>query len=119
MPLSPIEDRIIKDLVRAVKEKMPEVVKIIIFGSRLRGPSHEDSDLDVAVVFSEDKINFHHWQSLWEIKWNVLTAIDAEEFPLSLMPVTNSELSKVQEPFFKELKATGVIVWERNLLKQN
>lgn len=119
MLLSPTEEAILKNFIEAIKTKAPEAVKVIVFGSRARGHSNEDSDLDVAVVLSADKIEFRHWQMLWKIKWEVLQALQAEEFPLSLVPVAEKEITTQEEPFSKELKNKGVVLWERHLQRQN
>jgi predicted nucleotidyltransferase len=119
MLLSPAEETILNAFIAALKASTPEAVKVIVFGSRARGSSDEGSDLDVAVVLSTDKIGFHHWQKLWNTKWEVLQGLQAEEFPLSLIPVTEDELSRKHEPFFKELRDTGVVLWERTLQRQS
>ena len=47
-----VDDRVLDEIVQAiVKESDPE--RIILFGSRASGASHEDSDVDLIVVEAE------------------------------------------------------------------
>lgn len=50
-PLTPLERQIVFQIARQA-EAEPSVVGVWVFGSRARGASTEDSDLDVAVEFA-------------------------------------------------------------------
>lgn len=112
--LSYTESRIIGELARKVSEKIPEAVSIILFGSRARGRSGEESDLDIAVVLDVEHISFEHWQMLWDIKWQILEAFNAEEFPLSLILLKREGLIKRNYGLESELRKEGIVIWERN-----
>lgn len=112
--LSYIERRLLEDLAREIAEKMPEAASIILFGSRARGNSDEESDLDIAIILDVDRITFQHWQRLWDIKWDILEARDSEEFPLSMILLRKEELLTRNYGLENELKREGIVIWERN-----
>ena len=56
------------------KELNPE--KIVVFGSYATGQIHEDSDIDVAVIFNGFEGDFHRVSSwLWSLTWKVSSYI--------------------------------------------
>lgn len=112
--LSFIEGMILKHLVSRIEEKIREVSSIILFGSRARGESDEESDLDLAIILDVPEIRREHWEKVWDLKWEVLELLDAEEFPLSLTLVTLKDLVAENSGFEKELKSGGIMIWERN-----
>lgn len=112
LTLSYAEEKILKLLSSKIQHKMPEAVKIILFGSRSRGLSDEDSDLDIAIVV-KSPVNKNLWDRLWDIKWEVLEKLFLEEFPLSLIILSEEEID-LDEALIKEIKKDGVILWERN-----
>lgn len=112
--LSYVERRLLEELAREIAEKLPEAVSIILFGSRARGNSGEESDLDIAVVLDVDRITSQHWQRLWDIKWRILEALDSEEFPLSLVLLRKKDFVTKNYGLENELKREGIVIWERN-----
>lgn len=111
--LSFVEERILNCFSILVEKEITEARKIILFGSRARGGSDEDSDMDVAVILDVKKINKEQWEQLWDIKWRVLESLDAEEFPLSLTIMTMSDFIS-NEDLAGEIKREGIVIWERN-----
>lgn len=51
LALTPGERSAIERLIAAVRARRPGLKRVVVFGSRARGFSHERSDLDVAVYF--------------------------------------------------------------------
>lgn len=49
-PLTPLEQRIVRQLAQHA-QRQPAATRVWVFGSRARGNSHEESDLDLAVEF--------------------------------------------------------------------
>lgn len=112
LSLSPTEEKVIELFINTLESKLPEATKIILFGSRARGSSNEESDLDIAIVV-KDKVKKGLWEKLWEIKWETLERLLLEEFPLSLFPLTEEEMN-LNTPIIEEIKKEGVILWQRS-----
>lgn len=108
-----LETEILKRLSCLVEEEMPEAVQIIVFGSRARAKSDENSDLDVAVIFDAPGINKDLWDRVWDIKWRILEALDSEEFPLSLSPITLKDFISRTSGLEEAIKTEGILIWER------
>ena len=112
--LSFIEEKILSNLSTLLSERIEEASALILFGSRARGSSNENSDLDIAVLLNTLKIRKEHWQMVWDAKWKVLEALKAEEFPLSLILTTTKNFQMGFSSLEKELKKEGVVIWKRN-----
>ncbi|GAB4407294.1 MAG: hypothetical protein OHK0032_02590 [Thermodesulfovibrionales bacterium] len=112
--LSFVEEEILRHLSLLVEREIAEAQKIILFGSRARGESDEESDMDVAIVVNVTSIDSTLWERLWDIKWRVLESLNSEEFPLSLTIITMSDFIGEISGLIKEIKREGVLVWERN-----
>lgn len=113
LSISYIEEQILKRFSNLIEKEVPEAVKIILFGSRARGESDENSDLDVAVILNVTSIQKMMWNRVWDIKWRVLTSFNAEEFPLSLTLITMNDLISRDFGLEKVIKKEGIVVWER------
>lgn len=112
--LSFIEDKILDYLVSLIDERIPEACSIILFGSRARAASDENSDTDVAIILDVPEIKKEHWERIWDLKWKVLEYLEAEEFPLSLTLLTLRDFTSRNSGFEKVLRDEGIVVWERN-----
>lgn len=106
------EEKILELFSSTIQHSMPEASKIILFGSRARGLSDEESDLDVAVVV-KSPVNKSLWDIIWSIKWEVLNKLLLEEFPLSLTLLSEEEFNS-DTALIREIKKDGVVLWERN-----
>lgn len=111
--LSFLEEQVLKYLSNLIGKEIPEAVQIIIFGSRARSNSDENSDLDVAVILDISYIDKKMWDRLWDIKWRVLDALNAEEFPLSLSLITINDLISRDFGIEKDIKTSGAVIWKR------
>ncbi len=118
--LSPTETEILNSLSSAIERGYPEAEGVIVFGSRARGTSHEESDLDVAILLNTDRIVKEDWDRVWDIKWSVLEQLDAEEFPLSLMLIPKNEYLRSTTGVEFAIKREGISIWHRKTMpKQN
>lgn len=111
---SSLEKEILIKFAEIIDAEMAEAQRIVVFGSRARGESNEHSDLDVAVVVDAPSGVKAMWARLWDIKWRILEALQAEEFPLSLSLVTANDLASGSSGFEKAIKTEGILIWERN-----
>lgn len=108
-----IEKKILKRLAELVESEMPEAVLIIVFGSRARGKSDENSDLDVAIIIDAPRVTKEIWNRIWHIKWTILEALNSEEFPLSLSLITLKDFATRDFGLEDSIKTEGVRIWER------
>ncbi len=115
--LSPIETDIVKRLSLALEKGYPEVEGVVVFGSRARGTSREDSDLDVAVILDTNRIIKDNWDRVWQVKWAVLEQLDAEDFPLSLMLIPKSEYETAKSGVELAIRREGIPVWHRKKMR--
>jgi predicted nucleotidyltransferase len=111
--LSFLEKEILKRLSSIIEKEMPEASQIIVFGSRARGGSDENSDLDVAVIIDAPAISKEIWERIWDIKWRVLESFNSEEFPLSLSPITLNDFISRDFGLEEAIKTEGIRIWER------
>jgi uncharacterized protein len=67
--LSPSDRRVAAALKRALVKANVTLDSVIVYGSRARGDSHADSDLDVLIVV--DRINTHTRERIFHCAWSV------------------------------------------------
>jgi len=108
-----IEEEILYHLSRSVEEEVPEASQIIVFGSRARGDSNEDSDLDIAIVLDAPYIEKWIWEKLWDIKRRVQEGLQADELPITLTPIAQRDLVSRDFGVEKTIKTEGITVWRR------
>jgi predicted nucleotidyltransferase len=111
--LSFIEDQVLNHLASLIESEIPEAVEIIVYGSRARGDSSEESDLDVAVIMDVPEVHFNIWKRVWDIKWRVLESLHSEEYPLSLNIIKWDHLASRDSGVEKSIKTEGRVVWKR------
>lgn len=92
----------ISKYISVVKEKHPEIEFAYLFGSYAKGISTEDSDIDIALIFSclEDSKRFDLQVQLMIIAADIDTRI--EPHPISIEDFNSSN------PFVAEIKRTGI-----------
>jgi predicted nucleotidyltransferase len=106
---SPYE-KIIIDRLTAVFPAVSDINQIVVFGSRSRGDSNDDSDLDVLVLVNEkDSMVLQTIQSLKAKALN-----DIEDFLyVNVFPVRESEFYLYPNAFHQKVQKEGITVWSR------
>lgn len=98
-------DPIIEEFARKIK-KLPDVKKVILYGSRARGDFQEWSDYDVLVILSGKNRTIE--SSIDNIAWD----INYEKL-VSIIPIvcTESKFQKEKyEPLFINVKREGLVL---------
>ncbi|MCX5643826.1 MAG: nucleotidyltransferase domain-containing protein [Phycisphaerae bacterium] len=90
--------RVVEFGVRAV-----EPMRVFLYGSRARGDARENSDYDLAFVFSPAQHG----------KW-VRFLADLDDAPVTLLPVDLLDWNEASEPLREEIRKEGITLYERN-----
>jgi predicted nucleotidyltransferase len=106
--LTPFERDLLRKLVSQFSN-IPEVRKVLLFGSRARGLSDEHSDLDVAVV--TDTIDPASRAALEEAKWK---ALSDDAFLYANVVAISAEKLRADTVFSRTLKKEGIEIWSRS-----
>lgn len=93
---------IIKKYLSVVKQKYQDIQFAYLFGSYAKGKSTDDSDIDIALIFShlEDSKRFEVQVQLMIIAADIDTRIEPHPFSIEDFNSGN--------PFVAEIKKTGV-----------
>jgi predicted nucleotidyltransferase len=103
-------ERIILDPLTAVFSPMSDIMEIIVFGSRSRGDSNDDSDMDVLVLVKAK--NSKTLQTIQSLKAKALN--DVEDFCyVNIFPVRESDYYSFYGAFQKRVQKEGITIWKR------
>ncbi|MCD4727710.1 MAG: nucleotidyltransferase domain-containing protein [Pirellulales bacterium] len=89
--------RVVEQGVRAVDPK-----RVVLYGSRARGDARENSDFDLAFVFSKTQRG----------RWIRFLA-DLDDAGLTLQPVELLDWNEASEPLREQIRKEGIILYER------
>jgi predicted nucleotidyltransferase len=108
-PLTPLERQIASEIARQAQSE-PAAVAVWVFGSRARGASTEDSDLDVAVQFAAAQT-----QPLREWLESVRRAAEEPVVDQWLVFVNLVGLyaDDIDPRLAQRVRAEGEVVWQR------
>jgi len=101
------EEQALKQFVSAIKGKLKhQVSEIRLFGSKVRGNSYRDSDIDILIILKERK------KAIIDILYQELLDIELEyDSKISLTLFSEAEYSrniKAHTPFVESLTSEGV-----------
>jgi predicted nucleotidyltransferase len=104
------EKAALSEFVARLREKYANEVRLVVlFGSKVRGDSDEESDLDVLVVVESDGWRFHREISF--IGSRVSLDYDVNISPKALSQTLYRELRESRTPFYENVRAEGVELW--------
>jgi uncharacterized protein len=115
-PVMPLPDTIDPDAARAAKafvdrlrQRHPDA-QALLFGSRLRGDQHSESDVDIAVVLPQLTVSrLAEGQALADIAFDVLLETGVLVAPLPLSRAELSEPSRFGNPaLIESIRREGV-----------
>lgn len=92
---------VVKKYIEEISKKF-EVKAVYIFGSYAKGTSHEDSDIDIAVILNSDGNSFDIMVELMMLTQDIDLRI--EPHPIKTEDFENGN------PFIDEIKSTGLKV---------
>jgi predicted nucleotidyltransferase len=111
--LNEIEKKAIEELIEKLKLIYGDnLVKVILYGSKARGDSTEDSDIDIMVVLK----NFDKWENefnkIFDIVYEVETKYDYEVL-ISFIIKSQIEFNISNMPLMLNVKDEGINLWMR------
>jgi len=111
--LNEIEKKAIEELIEKLKLIYGDnLVKVILYGSKARGDSTEDSDIDIMVVLK----NFDKWEDefnkIFDIVYEVETKYDYEVL-ISFIIKSQIEFNISNMPLMLNVKDEGINLWMR------
>ncbi len=104
--LSPYEERVIENVINTFS-KISEIKGIILYGSRVRGDSVEDSEMDILVLYEGELA------SPEELKRKALP--DPEDYLyISIVFYPINDFASSEDPFIINIKKEGEWLWKRD-----
>ncbi len=116
MHLQPIERQALLELAQKLQEQFNHLIlSVLLFGSKARGDSGPDSDLDVLIVVDSDD-----WQLHKQICY--LAADVGLKYNLNLSPRIWSvshlrEMEEMEASLYQNIRRDGVSLFERDPVK--
>ena len=103
-------EKLLMDQLVAVFSSVPEVSRIIVFGSRARGASNDGSDMDVLVLVGTNNPTL--LQTIQLLKEKALD--DPEDFAyVNVFALYERNYRKTNDSFLRNVKREGITVWKR------
>lgn len=109
MKLSIKEREIVERFRRIIEDKFPaEIIDVLVFGSKARGDSSKESDIDVLVISSSD--NWEKGDEIREIGYGLDDEID---YKLSIQVISKSHFDYLRQnnfQFARNIENEGITV---------
>jgi len=110
LALSENEEKVLKEFIQQVTHLYPDqIVSIDLFGSKARGDSHYDSDIDILIIVRDrqniDRNKLYDYVIDAELDYGIdisLKIYNKDEF---------DKLVKLNVPFVSNIKKEGVTLW--------
>lgn len=101
---------ILDQIVPSVKRLLPSGSEILLFGSRARGESHEDSDWDILILL--DRENNVTWEDYNHIGYSINELFWEQNQDVNTIIQTKSEWqNKSFTPFYKNVMQDAIILY--------
>ena len=100
---------------KLLKTLQDEVVLIKLFGSKIRGDYHKESDLDLLVILKNRSRESNH--KLTEIEWEILDKNNFTAPYLSVVVYSLKEFNRftrLETPFAQNVNREGITLWDTN-----
>jgi len=108
--LNEIEKKAVGELIEKLKKTYGDnLVKVILYGSKARGDSTEDSDIDIMVVLSDYVDIKKERFKIYDIVWSVCYVYD---LLISVIIKNKSDYEKFDTGLLKNIKNEGIELWK-------
>jgi len=105
---------------KLLKTLQNEVVLIKLFGSKIRGDYHKESDLDLLVILKNRSRESNN--KLAEIEWEILDKNNFTAPYLSVVAYSLKEFdrfTRLETPFAQNVNREGITLWDTNQKTRN
>lgn len=104
------EKQALKEYKNLLLEDLPnQIVQMILFGSKARGDSRKDSDIDVLVVTNWNQTNRRGWRKIVGVAADILLKFD--DVLISPKIKTEQEFQHSCSPLLRNIKKEGIRLW--------
>ena len=101
---------LLKQNASLLKKKVPNIKKILLFGSYARRNPHFGSDVDLLIIVSKRTKN--DFEKIYETLFDL--SLKYEWAPLILSEDRFNELQTTNQFFFRNLLKDGIIIWSES-----
>ncbi len=114
--LSPIEQQALQNFVQLLQEQFDDLIRLVIlFGSKARGDSSPDSDLDLLVVVDSDD-----WRQHKQIRYLAVDICLKYDYTLDISPRIWSvshlrEIEALQTSLYRNIQRDGINLFKHAL----
>ena len=110
--LTETESPLIKRYIKVIRGLLPEVYKVVLFGSKVRGDVNEESDIDIA-VFVDSTYDKGMLDKIINTGVELLLENDLiGEIFLNPVAIFKEDLSRNRD-LVKTIEEEGVVLWEK------
>ncbi len=107
LKLNKQERKAIKEFKKKLNEELSEqIVEVKLFGSKVRGDSHKESDIDILVVLKDDSEK--NKDKIFEVVQNILLDYEVLLSPIIFNKEEYDSLNKIPTIFMQNIKFEGV-----------
>ena len=108
--LNKTEKKAINELIENLKEANGDnLVKVILYGSKARGNSTQDSDIDIMVVLKDNIDVMKERFKVYDIVWSVCYVYD---LLISVIIKNKSDYDKFDTSLLKNIRDEGIELWK-------
>ncbi len=107
--LSPQEKRAVFAFLASFKQEKRFLEKLVLFGSKARGDSHKDSDVDILAVIRKKALEEKIYEKVAQILSLFGVYLSVKTFPREEF----KRLTKLKTPFLENINKEGVVLWPR------
>jgi len=106
-PLNPTEQQAVLEFVQLLMEQFDGLIRsLILFGSKARGDSTSDSDIDVLVVMDSDDWRVH--KQVHYLAADILLKYDLDLSPRVWSVTHYQEMAAIQTRLYRNIQRDGI-----------
>lgn len=105
--LAPNDQTAVEEYVRLIRSRYPDrILAIVLFGSKARGDSDEESDIDLLILVDAEDVEFRN--ELWHIASDVSLEHNVVLSPRVFGQERWAETRRIRMPLYRAVKTEGI-----------